>query len=196
MWTTATTQPKISAANKAVIEKYFVPQIHEEVVKETTVATTPKRVIAVAVDSSPDAEYALQWALDHLINSNDQVCLINVRPYAVDGNFGRALDLYPAYSHDYNEDYVDAIENYNRDESHSLLKKFGGLVLSKGATCRGIALRGNAKEEILAKVNEIKPDMLVVGCRGLSPLKKVFLGSLSHYLVQHANVPVIVPKRQ
>ncbi|KAI9332386.1 hypothetical protein BDR26DRAFT_1010599 [Obelidium mucronatum] len=192
--TASTSQQQISPANKAVIDKYVAPKVHEEVVPSTT--QEHKRVIAVAVDSSPDAEYAFQWALLHLVNPNDQVCLINVRPFAVDGNFGRSLELYPAFSHEYNEEYVDAIENYNRDESHSLLKKYGSQVLAKGAMCRGIALRGNPKEEILTKVNEIKPDMLVVGCRGLSPLKTMFLGSLSHYLIQHAPIPVIVPKRQ
>ena len=43
-----------------------------------------------------------------------------------------------------------------------------------------------------AETNDI--DMIVVGSRGLGNIKKVFLGSVSNYVVNHSNVPVLVVK--
>ena len=60
---------------------------------------------------------------------------------------------------------------------------------------RGIALRGDARDEIAHKVEELKADMLVVGSRGLSAIKRAFLGSVSDYLVHHLHVPVIVTRQ-
>ncbi|ORY52029.1 hypothetical protein BCR33DRAFT_712241 [Rhizoclosmatium globosum] len=141
-------------------------------VKDQKSSTTPKRIIAIAVDDGPDSEYALKWALDHLINKEDQVCLINVRQQAVQGNhFG--------YEQSLNEDIIECLENYNREASHNILKHFGSLVEAKGATVRAMSLRGNPKQEILSKIDDIRAEMLVVGCRGLSPLNEGFQGSQS-----------------
>ena len=44
-----------------------------------------KRVIGVAVDESKYSVYALQWAMEHLIDKDhDHIVLINVRPVILD----------------------------------------------------------------------------------------------------------------
>ncbi|KAI8844490.1 hypothetical protein BJ741DRAFT_211706 [Chytriomyces cf. hyalinus JEL632] len=175
------------------------PQYNEEVIKDRL--TPPKRVIAVAVDDSEAAKFALQWTLEHLVNpaGNDQVCLLNCRPHAVTdyiiGHPGLAGDIAPEPSFEYNEECVSALEQANREASHDLLKGYGEHVLKKSAAVRAIALRGDPRKEILAKVEELRPDMLVTGSRGLGILQKAFRGSLSDYLVQHSPVPVIVPRK-
>ncbi|KAI8611398.1 hypothetical protein BC830DRAFT_1141278 [Chytriomyces sp. MP71] len=199
-----------------VADKFVTPSIGEEVIETTKNHKAPKRVIAVAVDGSPESQYALSWTLEHLANpaGYDQICILNVRPYAVPVHlFGINApgDFMPERSTEFNEvmwtaqtstrfsrtdsqEWVDAMERENRENSHNLLRKYGEQVLSRDVCVRAIALRGEPKEEILKKVDEIKPDMLVTGCRGLGALQKIFRGSLSDYLVQHATVPVIVPK--
>ncbi|KAJ3247385.1 hypothetical protein HDU78_004359 [Chytriomyces hyalinus] len=175
------------------------PQYNEEVISDRL--TPPKRVIAVAVDDSEAAKFALQWTLEHLVNpaGNDQVCLLNCRPHAVTdyiiGHPGLAGDIAPEPSFEYNEECVSALEQANREASHNLLKTYGENVLKKSTALRAIALRGDPRKEILAKVEELRPDMLVTGSRGLGILQKVFRGSLSDYLVQHSPVPVIVPRK-
>ncbi|ORY51953.1 adenine nucleotide alpha hydrolases-like protein [Rhizoclosmatium globosum] len=188
-----------TVSSAQVAEKFITPVIQEEVFQAQK--ETPKRVICVAVDDSPQSQHALTWTLDHLASANDQVCILNVRPYAIPGYIlggsftGTAPgEFYPTASYDYNEDYVESLERYNRDTSHDLLRKYGEQVLERGVQCRAIALRGDPREEILAKVNVLKPDMLVTGCRGLGFLQKAFKGSLSDYLVQHAECVVVVPK--
>ncbi|KAI8843369.1 hypothetical protein BJ741DRAFT_574216 [Chytriomyces cf. hyalinus JEL632] len=191
-----TAEPTLNAFSKSTPK---APQFNEEVIAAHI--TPPKRVIAVAVDESEASKFALQWALEHLVNpaGNDQVCLLNCRPYAVPDyilGHGLAGDFAPERSYEYNEEYVNAIERANREASHDLLKAYGELVLKKSCALRAIALRGDARDEILIKVEELKPDMLVTGCRGLGLIQKAFRGSLSDYLVQHSPVPVIVPRKQ
>jgi hypothetical protein len=55
-------------------------------------------------------------------------------------------------------------------------------------------LRGDAREEITRKVNEVHADVLIMGCRGLGMFKRTFLGSTSDYCIHHANCPVIIVK--
>ncbi|GFO21766.1 stress response protein nhax [Plakobranchus ocellatus] len=49
-------------------------------------------------------------------------------------------------------------------------------------------------EGILKAADEEKADMIVVGSRGLSTLRRTLMGSVSDYLVHHAHIPVAVCK--
>ena len=51
---------------------------------------------------------------------------------------------------------------------------------------------GAAWRELLDVAESRKPDLVVVGRRGMSPLRSVLLGSVSHGIVQHSPVPVLV----
>ena len=43
-------------------------------------------------------------------------------------------------------------------------------------------------------VKKYKHDMIVIGAKGKSPLKRLFLGSVSSYLVQTSKIPVTIIK--
>lgn len=47
---------------------------------------------------------------------------------------------------------------------------------------------------ILAAVAEIQPDLLVIGARRRSPMRKAFLGSVAQNIILDAEVPVLVVK--
>ncbi|MGM1050644.1 MAG: universal stress protein [Bacillota bacterium] len=55
-------------------------------------------------------------------------------------------------------------------------------------------IQGSPAEVILeyAKINE--SDLIIIGSRGLGGIKEFVLGSVSHNVVQHAKVPVLVVK--
>lgn len=54
--------------------------------------------------------------------------------------------------------------------------------------------QGIVIEEILDQVRGERPDLLVVGSRGLSATKRLLLGSISEALVHHAPCPVLVDR--
>ncbi|HZY92716.1 MAG TPA: universal stress protein [Thermoplasmata archaeon] len=51
---------------------------------------------------------------------------------------------------------------------------------------------GNVVEELLNHVDRVKPDLVVVGARGLSRFQRLLMGSVSSALVSHLKVPVLV----
>ncbi|WP_106768907.1 universal stress protein [Paenibacillus faecalis] len=55
-------------------------------------------------------------------------------------------------------------------------------------------IQGSPAEVILeyAKTNEV--DLIVIGSRGLGGIREFVLGSVSHNVVQHAKIPVLVVK--
>lgn len=53
---------------------------------------------------------------------------------------------------------------------------------------------GDARDGILDAVEKMNAMALVIGSRGLSSLKRAFLGSTSDYCVHHAHCPVLVVK--
>lgn len=59
---------------------------------------------------------------------------------------------------------------------------------------RTFVLEGAPAPLIVDFVKEYDGDLIVMGSRGLSGLKEVFLGSVSHYVVQKATCPVFVVK--
>jgi nucleotide-binding universal stress UspA family protein len=51
---------------------------------------------------------------------------------------------------------------------------------------------GNPPDEVLAEVEEWRPDLVVVGRRGLGQAASLLLGSVSWFLLRHSPVPVLV----
>ena len=47
-------------------------------------------------------------------------------------------------------------------------------------------------EAILAEADEVQADAIVMGTRGLTGIKSLVLGSVSHAVLNHANRPVVV----
>ncbi|WP_088071727.1 universal stress protein [Gottfriedia luciferensis] len=60
---------------------------------------------------------------------------------------------------------------------------------NKSKTC---VLEGNPIEKILDFVKQEDGDLIVMGSRGLSGLKEIFLGSVSHNVLHKATCPVLI----
>lgn len=63
------------------------------------------------------------------------------------------------------------------------------------ATMKTVLAKGHVADTIIKRVEKIKPDLLVVGSRGLSDLEGYLLGSVSRRVLVHAPCPVLAVKR-
>ena len=69
------------------------------------------------------------------------------------------------------------------------------LVTSPDVTVSGrVVVDSRIDEGILRVADEINADIIVVGTRGLSPLRGAIMGSVSHSLIEKARCPVLVVK--
>ena len=53
---------------------------------------------------------------------------------------------------------------------------------------------GSPQEEIVDHANDRKYDLIVMGARGLSSVKQVFLGSVSNAIIHKSKTPVLIVK--
>ena len=64
-----------------------------------------------------------------------------------------------------------------------------------GLTTDYAVLRGRPADAILERIGQHRPDIVIVGNRGVSPLERILLGSVSAELVDGSPVPVLVARK-
>ncbi|KAJ3251473.1 hypothetical protein HK104_007369, partial [Borealophlyctis nickersoniae] len=153
------------------------------------------RVVVIALDSSKNSDIAFHWALTNLLDpARDLAVLVNVRAAPmVPGALG---GVYMDFSGTEKErgavtDYLLQFEEKFRTEAHQLLQYYASQVKKRGVAVKAIAMRGDARDEILRKTTELNADALVLGCRGLGAIRRY---STCNYLIHHAKCPVIIIK--
>ncbi|KAJ1553014.1 hypothetical protein HK096_009560 [Nowakowskiella sp. JEL0078] len=160
--------------------------VHEELYENSDYSYT-KRVICIAIDDSKHSEYAFHYLIDNIAQEGDQIVLLNVRPYPVIPS-ARITGMYIDIN------FEEKFDDDARSSSHSLLQKYGIQLQKLGISCRAIALRGDAREQIVSKVSEIQASLLVIGSRGLGAFKRNLIGSVSDYVLHHISCAVLVSK--
>ncbi|KAJ3024747.1 UNVERIFIED_CONTAM: hypothetical protein HDU68_007824 [Siphonaria sp. JEL0065] len=58
----------------------------------------------------------------------------------------------------------------------------------------GLSLAGRPKQTLVAQVNEMMPNALIMGSRGQFTLSRSLLGSVSDFCASHCKVPVVIVK--
>jgi len=141
----------------------------------------PPKVFLVAIDESENSERALQKCLE-LGNKGDEYILVHI----IEKNETTWLDPF--------HEPLDKYYNWQQQQKAKVvLQKYEKI-------CQDMELKyayeniesTDARMAICEEVEKKKPDILVVGSRGLSPVKRMLLGSVSSYLVEHASCPVLV----
>ncbi|OXM83070.1 universal stress protein [Paenibacillus rigui] len=137
--------------------------------------------ILVAYDGSETSERALDSALKlaklNHYSKVDIIHIFNLPAYFV----GTGVFIPPAAVEDnshYTEQLIEKIKEVVADLSNIHIEVRNGAIT----------------KEILGYAEEIGAELLIVGSRGLSGISEFVLGSVSHNLVQHAKIPVLVIK--
>ncbi|KAJ3032835.1 hypothetical protein HDV00_007030 [Rhizophlyctis rosea] len=158
------------------------------------------RVVVIAVDNSKNSDTAVQWAVNNFLNpETDLALIINVRPpVIVPGAFGLAyMDATEYIIKADNETSTSVLQYLKaRKESHDLLRYYIKVVHKHKpkVLVRGIAMRGDARDEICRKIQEVDADALIMGSRGQGAFRRMVLGSVSDYCLHHATCPIIIIK--
>ncbi|KAI9137304.1 hypothetical protein BKA69DRAFT_1041825 [Paraphysoderma sedebokerense] len=159
---------------------------YSSVVFEHSFANQPHaRTLLLAVDESKHSRYSYQWVIQHMLRKEDELVIVNVRK-ACGANPSRGMS---------DGEFLDVwrqLEDQSRERSHSLLRSYGMDLKERGYNVRAISIRGEPRHELIAKAHSINADAIIMGSRGLSPIKRVFMGSISNYVSTHADIPVII----
>lgn len=136
------------------------------------------RTILLATDGSPDSRLAAHAAADLAVRGAASLHAVHAwEPFS--GITGLAPMATPVL---------------DEDVAHSVLAaEVSRIEALNHVLPAGVHLRlGSPAREILAVAREIGAGLIVVGSRGLGPVRRTMLGSVSESVVHHATVPVLV----
>ena len=135
--------------------------------------------ILVPLDGSENSLHALEKAVQIAKKFDGKITLINV--YSVS-----SFNVTPSQVFS----YVLEI----RKSGESILAEGEKIVKAEGIQVETFLKEGHIVEEILKKAREGNFDLIVIGAKGISRLKEILLGSVSHGVTTKASSPVLVVK--
>src|SRR5690606_11004111 len=139
--------------------------------------------ILVAYDGSKLGEKALKVAIDFMKQSPDIELDI-----ATVYEFPKGLESFGLYNEGLLKEFRYSTEQMMEKVNQKLKEE------NLPNKYRTYILEGNSAKVLIDFANERDTDLIIMGSRGLSGLQEVFLGSVSHYVVQHAKCPVLIVK--
>ncbi|XXG81745.1 hypothetical protein AAC387_Pa09g2316 [Persea americana] len=153
------------------------------------------RTVGIGMDDSASSKSALRWAIDNLVDSGDRIILIHVHSSKADHpqkmlwestgspliplDEFKEMNISKQYGLNPDPEVLDILDTVSRTKKVEVICKI---------------YWGDPREKLCDAVGYLKLNSLVVGSRGLGKLKRVLLGSVSNYVVTHANCPVTVVK--
>lgn len=130
--------------------------------------------VLVGYDGSEEARRALEWA--PRLAGESPVTVISVAP---------TLEASPRIP-----DAVDP--NSNVDVHRQQLAEAATLLGMNGVRVEKLLRIGNPAEEIIIAAEQGRFDLILIGIRGLSTVRRFLIGSVADRVVRHATVPVLV----
>ncbi len=87
-----------------------------------------------------------------------------------------------------------SFKSYMTDGAAKFMAEATKIAFRNEVDFQGKLIYGEASTEIAKFANDKKFDLVVIGSRGRSELKKLFLGSISNTVIHRSQVPVLVIK--
>jgi nucleotide-binding universal stress UspA family protein len=88
---------------------------------------------------------------------------------------------------------IELIEK-SREKARQLLAPAKEKAEKQGVTVQTIVKEGDAVQEIVKTAKEENVELIVMGARGISKLKEILMGSVSHGVSRNAHCPVLIIK--
>ena len=139
--------------------------------------------IVLAIDGSQEAGLAAEAATELSRDTGSEVHVTYVLPTPEE------LIGHHFYSSEIRESLIEQA----RSEARKFLEERAEHLKSEGAKVIGTHLRtGEPDKEIIRLSEEIDANMIVMGSRGLTAVRRALMGSVSDSVVKHAHCPVLV----
>jgi nucleotide-binding universal stress UspA family protein len=142
-------------------------------------------MILLATDGSPEATRAAQMAvgLSNGLDSELHLVHIGVAPSAYAAAESEILDF----------EFHKKIRERAEEEAKIRLDEEAQKIRNMGGKLAGAQARvGRPDAEIVSLAEELGAGLVVVGSRGLGPIRRALMGSVSSSVVRHAHCPVLV----
>ena len=140
--------------------------------------------ILCATDYSKSSVSALQYAYSLSKKTNSELVILNIIEYPTIWNSDVPKPSFTDFE-------KGAPQAYRK-----LLKEFCtrhlGTDFESGNVTLTLKNGNNAEDGILEYCAELQPSILIVGVKGMSPLKEIFMGSTTKSLITNATSPVMI----
>lgn len=139
------------------------------------------RNILVAIDGSPDAQQALVQAVDLANREHARLTILSsvpTPPTIAYSSVGAAEVL------------AKSVQDGEREAAELLMQALENVPESVSVST--IASTKPARMAILSQIKEGNHDLVVMGSRGRGAVRSVLLGSVSHDVLHHSSVPVLI----
>ncbi|KAE8674846.1 putative Glutathione S-transferase tau 7 [Hibiscus syriacus] len=163
---------------------------------------TRDRQIGVAVDFSKGSKLALKWTIDNLVDKGDTLYLIHVKHH----QSGESRNLLWSTTgspliplSELREKEVMHTYDVDLDPGFStwLIRLPGRRRFPSQLYFVTIVAKiywGDPRDKVCESVADLKLDSLVMGSRGLGTIQRVLIGSVSNYVMVHADCPITIVK--
>ena len=145
--------------------------------------------ILVVIDGSEQSDKALDFALDLARNYSAEIVLINVLSPSLMSYVYNSRMFVPSV--DYSK-YLNQISNGHEKLLSKALDKAKNF--QKTLKVSKELAEGRPAEKIIETAKKGMFDLIVIGSRGLSGIKEIFLGSVSNRVADKAKCPVLIVK--
>jgi len=139
----------------------------------------PDRLL-LATDGSEDAMLAARVAIDLSLRTGARLHVAHAWYHLVKGL------AYPTL------EWADYSDLYEREARRILEAQVDAVEAADCTVAQSHLLHGPPIDAILDLCEELRPGLAIVGSRGLGPVRRMFVGSVSEGVVHHARYPVLV----
>ncbi|MFK4435456.1 universal stress protein [Paenibacillus sp. RC21] len=137
--------------------------------------------IIVAIDKAEITNKLLDATVEIARNKQTQVTLVNVSQ----GYVSNGMTYLP-------ENFLEEILNEMEKASLEQLQQAKSKLESAGINPETLHLKGDPAHEILNYARDSEQQLIIIGSRGLSGIKEMMLGSVSHKVSQLSSCPVLI----
>jgi len=150
--------------------------------------------ILVAVDGSEHSKKALNYALELAKKFEGKITLIHVYSIVVPLTPSVEMPSTPTVTSPASTAIAARIIEEAKQRGKQILDDAEQVVKERGVSVEKVLREGDAVKEIVAVAQEGTFDLIIVGHRGLSKLKELFLGAVSEGVSHKASCPVLIVK--